>query len=77
MNKSLTELLRRADNWPESARAELEEIAAEIEAELTAGSYHPTAAERAGIERGLSDAAQGKFASESDVEATFAKHRRS
>jgi predicted transcriptional regulator len=77
MNKSLNDLLRRANDWPESARAELEEIAGEIEAELAAGSYRPTDAERAGIERGLREAEQGRFVSEADIKATFAKYRRS
>ncbi len=77
MNKALTELLQRADKWPESARAELAEIADEIEAELAAGAYRPTDAERAGIERGLDDARQGKFVTERDVEAVFARYRRS
>ena len=77
MNKTLTDLLQRADEWPQSAQAELAEIAGEIEAEVAAGAYRPSEAERAGIERGLSDAAQGRFATDEDVQATFSKHRRS
>jgi len=37
--------------------------------------YVPTTAECEGSERGLRDAAEGKFASHEQVEAVFAKHR--
>lgn len=77
MSKILTNLLQRADNWPEEAQTELAEIASEIEAELAAGAYRATPEELAGIGRGLRDAAQGRFATDEDVEGVFAKHRRS
>ncbi|HVP83484.1 MAG TPA: hypothetical protein VMS78_02070 [Rhizomicrobium sp.] len=38
--------------------------------------YSATAEELRGIDRGLRDSAEGKFASAADVEAVFAKHRR-
>lgn len=75
MNKSLTDLLRRADNWPEAARSELAEIAGEIELELTSGAYAATPEELTGIDRGLRDSADGRFSTDEDVEAVFAKHR--
>ena len=75
MNKSLSDLLERARSWPADAQNELERMAQEIEAELGAGLYKPTSAELAGIERGLRDAADGKFATAEQVEAVFAKHR--
>jgi hypothetical protein len=77
MNKRLTDVLQRADNWPEEAQNELAEIAGEIEAELEAGAYRATPEELAGIDRGLRDAAQRRFATEEEVEAGFAKYRRS
>ena len=77
MNKSLTDLLDRADGWPEAAQKELAEIAGEIEAELASGTYGATPEELAGIDRGLRDSADGRFATEQEVEAVFAKHRRS
>jgi len=75
MNKTLADILRRADAWPESAQEEFAELAREIEAELKAGVYRATPEELAGIDRGLKDAAEGRFASDQAVEAAFAKHR--
>jgi len=69
-------ILERVKSWPKNAQAELEQLALEIEAELDAGDYSPTEAELRGIERGLRDAADGKFATEAEVEAMFAKYRR-
>jgi predicted transcriptional regulator len=76
MNKSLANLPREAESWPTEAQQELADIGRQIEAELKAGAYRATPQELAGIDRGLRDAAQGKFASEEEVEAVFAKHRR-
>jgi predicted transcriptional regulator len=76
MNKALNDIVSRADAWPDSAQEELAEIAREIEAEVNAGPYHATPAELAGIDRGLRDSAEGKFAGAEQVEAVFAKHRR-
>ena len=76
MTKVWDELLRRVQSWPEDAQQELAQVALEIEAELNRGQYQAAPVELAGIDRGLSDVAQGKFASNGDVEATFAKYRR-
>jgi hypothetical protein len=76
MNKSLSDLLERARTWPVEAQDELERMAREIEEELGAGMYRPTPEELAGINRGLSDVAAGRFATAEEVEAVFAKHRR-
>lgn len=38
-------------------------------------TYVPTASEREGVERGLRDAADGKFATDEQVKAVFAKYR--
>jgi len=43
---------------------------------VNAGPYKATPAELAGVDRGLKDAAAGKFASAEEVAAVFAKHRR-
>ena len=75
MTKGWDELLRRVQSWPENAQRELARVALEIEIELNSGRYHASLEELAGIDRGLSDVAQGKFASDEDVEAIFAKHR--
>jgi hypothetical protein len=39
------------------------------------GNYEPTPSELAGIDRGLADAEAGRFASDAEVEAAFAKFR--
>lgn len=76
MNKSLANLLERAQSWPEGAQEELENLAREIEVELGKGIYRATPEELAGIDRGLRAADAGQFATDEEVEATFAKHRR-
>jgi predicted transcriptional regulator len=76
MNKALNDIVRRADAWPDSAQEELAELAREIEAEVNAGAHRATAKELAGIDRGLRDSAEGKYATPEQVEAVFAKHRR-
>jgi predicted transcriptional regulator len=76
MNKVLENVLKRVGDWPESAQHELAEIAAEIDREISADLYQPTAAELEGIEAGLRDADEGRFATDEEVAAVFAKHRR-
>jgi hypothetical protein len=76
MNKTLNDIVRRADAWPETAQEELAQLAREIEAEVNAGAYRASADELAGIDRGLRDSADGKFATDANVEAVFTKHRR-
>ena len=77
MNKALADVLDRAQSWPEDAQLELERIALEIEAQLGPGTYRATVEELAGIQRGLRAAEQGHFATDKDVQAVFAKYRRS
>lgn len=76
MSKSLSDLLERVQTWPKAAQDELAQMALEIEAELKAGAYTATEAELSGIDRGLRDAADGRFASKEEVEDVFAKYRR-
>ena len=71
--KQLAEVLERVESWPAHAQDELAEIARDIEQSLNGGDYQPTEAELAGIDRGLRDADQGRFATEAEVEAVFAK----
>jgi predicted transcriptional regulator len=73
--EQIATLLERVATWPEPAQAELAEMARAIEAELD-GEYKPTPSELAGIDRGLADAAAGRFASPEEIEEVFAKHRR-
>lgn len=74
--RTRTDVLTRATTWPAEAQAELIAYAEEIEAGLSAGTYHPTEAELAGIDRGLADARAGRFATDEQVAAVFARHRR-
>ena len=74
MTKKLQEVLKQAETWPEEAQEELADAAREI-AEGLKGEYHASAEELAGIDRGLDDAAHGRFATEEDVRAAFAKFR--
>jgi hypothetical protein len=71
----LTAVLERVEAWPADVQNELAEFALELDAGLKDGEYQPTPEELAGIDRGLRAAAEGRFASEQEVEATFAKFR--
>lgn len=73
--KSLTQALERVEDWPPQWQDQLAEIALDIESQIKDGVYYPTADELAGIDRGLGDAEQGRFATEEEVEAAFAKFR--
>jgi predicted transcriptional regulator len=73
--KILQEALKRAETWPEEAQEELAQVAQDIDAGLHGGTYTATADELAGIDRGLDAARSGRFVSEEDVRAAFAKHR--
>ena len=75
MNKILSQLLSRADAWPASAQEELAQLARAIDAEVSAGAYRATPEELAGVDRGLQDSADGKFAADDQVEAVFTKRR--
>ena len=71
----LTEILERVEAWPADAQEQLAAFVLELDASLKDGEYQPTPEELAGIDRGLRDAAEGRFATEQDVEAAFAKFR--
>ena len=73
--KMLKDVLERVESWPEEAQRELAEIALEIDAGLSGGVYHATPDELRGIDRGLQAAREGRFASDAEVEAVFARHR--
>jgi predicted transcriptional regulator len=74
--KRLTDILERVETWPAHAQDELAEIARDMDAGLKNVTYEATPEELDGIDRGLRDAAEGKFATEEEVEAVFAKFRR-
>lgn len=73
--KQLTDALERVEAWPPQVQNELAEFALELDAGLKDGEYQPTAEELAGIDRGLRASAEGRFVSDQQVEAAFAKFR--
>ena len=73
--KQLAEVLERVERWPAHAQDELAEIARDIEKNLRSGEYEPNEAELAGIDRGLRAAAEGRFATEQQVDTALAKLR--
>ncbi len=73
--KSLTQALERVEAWPAHAQDALAEIARDIDESHGKGDYEPTPAELAGIDRGLRDAAEGRFATQPQVDAALAKLR--
>jgi predicted transcriptional regulator len=75
MNAKLKNIFERVEAWPQPAQDELTQLALEIEAELS-GTYDATPEELEAIDRGLRDAAEGRFATEEQVDAVFAKYRR-
>jgi predicted transcriptional regulator len=73
----LNKALERIETWPKEAQDRLAEIALDMDAGLKGVFYEPSADELAGIDRGLRDAAERRFASETEVgAAAFAKFRR-
>jgi predicted transcriptional regulator len=76
MNARLKDILERVQSWPEAAQEHAIDLLLALEREYS-GPYRATDEELAAIDRGLRDAAEGRFASEAEVEAVFAKHRRS
>jgi predicted transcriptional regulator len=75
--KALKDAMQRVESWPEEAQEELAEIALDIDASLRGKTYHATRAELDGIDRGLKAADEGRFATDQEVAAMIAKHRRS
>lgn len=73
--RQLTEVLERVERWPAHAQDELAEIARDIDNSLSKGDYEPSEAELAGIDRGLRAADEGRFATDAQVDAAFAKLR--
>jgi predicted transcriptional regulator len=76
MNARLKDILERVQSWPEAAQENAVDLLLALEREH-AEPYQATDEELAAIDRGLRDVAEGRFATEAEVEAVFAKHRRS
>jgi hypothetical protein len=72
----LNKVLERVEAWPADVQDQLAQIALDIDAGLNDVLYEPTGQELEGIDRGLRDAAEGRFATDAEVEAAFAKFLR-
>ena len=68
-------MLARVEQWPPGVQDELAQIALEMDSGIAGGVYHATEAELAAIDEGLRAADEGRFATDQEVEATFAKFR--
>lgn len=71
MTNKINDVLERVKDWPESAQAELAEIALEIEATLRGGSYSATTEELQAIDK----AEVSGVASDAEVDAAFTSFR--
>jgi hypothetical protein len=74
MENSLSDLLVRAESWPEAAQEDLLRAAEIIEREKV-GVYKLSAEQRSAVEIGLADAKAGRFASDREMEDFFKKCR--
>jgi hypothetical protein len=74
--KPLADILERVESWPPQLQDELAAFARELDAGANGRDYQPTPDELAGIDRGLRDAAEHRFADQAAVDAAFAKFRR-
>jgi predicted transcriptional regulator len=74
-SKALQDVIERVESWPSEAQDELAQIVREMESAMQGQAYRPSVEELAGIDRGLKAAREGRFASDTDVEAVFVKHR--
>jgi len=73
--KPLADILERVESWPPQLQDELAAFARELDAGANGRDYQPTPDELAGIDRGLRDAAENRFADDAAVAAAFAKFR--
>jgi hypothetical protein len=76
MNADVKNVLARVERWPEDDQDELAQIALEIEARRH-GVFAATVEELQAIDEALAAVSRGEIASDEEVEAVFAKYRRS
>jgi RNA polymerase-binding transcription factor DksA len=75
MTKTLSDVLARAERWPDWAKEALADIATDMDREIQAGTYRATEQELRRIDEALAAVRRGEIASSAEVEAVFAKHR--
>ena len=73
---TLDEIVRAITELSPSDQARFDACFRALIAARKSGTYTPAADEQAGIDNGLRDVRDGNFASDAQVEAVFAKHRR-
>lgn len=73
--KTFKKYLERIPTWPKDAQEELLRSITEIEARYSK-VYQLDADERAALKRSADDIRHGRFATNSEVEATFDRHHR-
>ena len=71
--KPLANILERAESWPAQLQDELAAFARELDAGANGRDYQPSPDELAGIDRGLRDAADNRFADDAEVDTAFGK----
>jgi hypothetical protein len=76
MNAMLKEIMQRAEKWSENDQQELALLAGQSEVRRQ-GYYLATAEELKALDEALEAAKRGDFATDAEVEALFAKYRRS
>lgn len=72
----LRDVLARAETWPDWAQRDLAEIAAQMDREVHGGSYRATPDELEKLDAAVAEVRRGEVATEAEVEAVFAKHRK-
>ena len=65
--KALTDVLQRAESWPQEDQEALAEYAREIEARRT-GIYRLSDEERTAVREGLAEAQRGEFVSDEEMD---------
>jgi hypothetical protein len=71
----LRDLLERVRTWPEEAQNELISVANQIESELQGDKYVATSEELQIIDAAMASIDAGEVASDSEIQAAFAKFR--
>ena len=74
MSPKVKEILQHVASWPEEDQEELAEVARDIEARRT-GMYRLSEEERHAIQKSLAEVRAGRFASDAEIDAIFAKAR--
>jgi hypothetical protein len=75
MNAKLKDLIDRIETWPETAQEEAVQSLLAIEQEI-AEPYELSDEDRAAIDRSLESMRHGRFATDEQVAAIFARARR-